>query len=57
MMPTKPPDLREGTLATRLSDPEPERDRRLLDAVGGLFDQLIDRILLSPDRVASSAWR
>src|SRR6188768_2344061 len=40
-MATKLPELREGTLATRLSDPEPGRDRRLLDAVGGLFDQLI----------------
>ena len=54
-MATKLPDLREGTLATPLSDPEPERDRRLLDAVGGLFDQLIDRILLSPNRVTSAA--
>ena len=48
------PDPREGTLATRLPDPEPERDSRLLDAVGGLFDQLIDRILLSPERVTSA---
>ncbi|HXQ86369.1 MAG: hypothetical protein WCE47_02725 [Gaiella sp.] len=54
-MATKLPELREGTLATRLSDPEPGRDRRLLDAVGGLFDQLIDRILVSPDRVTSAA--
>jgi hypothetical protein len=54
-MATKLPELREGTLATRLPEPEPEHDRRLLDAVGGLFDQLIDRILLSPDRVTSAA--
>src|SRR6185503_15055249 len=53
-MATKLPEPREGTLATPLSDPEPERDGRLLDAVGGLFDQLIDRILLSPERVTSA---
>jgi hypothetical protein len=52
---TELPELHEGTLATRLSDPQPERDRRLLDAVGGLFDQLIDRIMLSPERVTSAA--
>lgn len=54
-MTTNAPDLREGTLATRLRAPEPERDRRLLDAVAGLVDQLIDRVLLSPDRVTSAA--
>lgn len=54
-MPTDLPDLREGTLATRLPDPEPEHDRRLLDAVGALLDQLIDRVLLSPERVTSAA--
>ena len=53
-MATKLPEPREGTLATPLSDPGPERDGRLLDAVGGLFDQLIDRILLSPERVTSA---
>src|SRR6476659_3144622 len=53
-MATRLPEPREGTLATPLSDPEPERDGRLLDAVGGLFDQLIDRILLSPERVTSA---
>jgi hypothetical protein len=52
-MTTSLPEVREGTLATRL--PDPGRDRRLLDAVGGLFDQLIDRILLSPERVTSAA--
>ena len=35
--------------------PSPERDRRLVDAVGALFDQVMDRILLSPERVTSSA--
>src|SRR4029078_11985125 len=53
-MATKLPEPREGTLATPLSDPGPERDRRLLEAGGGLFDQLIDRILLSPERVTSA---
>ena len=47
---------REGSLATRLPPPGgPEQDRRLLDAVAGLFDQVIDRILLSPERVTSAA--
>jgi hypothetical protein len=46
---------REASLATRLPPPGgPEQDRRLLDAVGGLFDQVIDRILLSPERVTSA---
>jgi len=54
-MATKLPEPYEGTVATRIADPAPERDRRLLDAVAGLFDQLIDRILLSPDRVTSAA--
>jgi hypothetical protein len=45
----------EASLATRVPDPDPERDGRLLDAVGGLFDQVIDRILLSPERVTSAA--
>jgi len=54
-MATNLPELREGTLATRLPDPEPVRDRRLLEAVGGLLDQLIDRLLLSPERVTSAA--
>ena len=49
------PELREATLATRIPPPEPERARTLLDAVGGLFDHVIDRILLSPDRVTSAA--
>ena len=49
------PEPREASLATRVFEPEPERDRRLLDAVGGLFDQAIDRVLLSPERVTSAA--
>lgn len=53
-MATNLPELREGTLATRLPKPDPERDRRLLDAVGSLVDQLIDRILLRPERVTSA---
>jgi hypothetical protein len=47
---------REASLATPLPSPGgPEHDRRLLDAVGGLFDQVVDRILLSPERVTSAA--
>ena len=53
-MTTNLPELREGTLARPTAEPEPERDRRLLDAVGGLVDQVIDRILLSPERVTSA---
>jgi hypothetical protein len=53
-MTTNVPDLREGTLATPLPPPEPEGNR-LLDAVAGLFDHVIDRILLSPERVTSAA--
>jgi hypothetical protein len=44
---------REASLAVRV--PEPETDRRLLDAVGGLVDQVVDRILLSPERITSAA--
>ena len=54
-MTTDQQELPEASLATRLPDPEPERNRTLLDAVGGLYDQVIDRILLSPDRVTSAA--
>src|SRR5687767_14981497 len=54
-MTTNQLDPREASLATRVPDREPNRDRRLLDAVGGLFDQVIDRILLSPERVTSAA--
>ena len=54
-MTTDEQELPEASLATRLPDPEPERNRTLLDAVGGLYDQVIDRILLSPDRVTSAA--
>ena len=54
-MTTNQQELPEASLATRLPDPEPERNRTLLDAVGGLYDQVIDRILLSPDRVTSAA--
>lgn len=53
-MATNLPELREGTLATPLPPPEPEGNR-LLDAVAGLFDNVIDRILLSPERVTSAA--
>ena len=54
-MTTNQQELPEASLATRLPDPEPERNRTLLEAVGGLYDQVIDRILLSPDRVTSAA--
>jgi hypothetical protein len=53
-MTTNLPELREGTLATPLPPPEPEGNR-LLEAVAGLFDHVIDRILLSPERVTSAA--
>jgi len=53
-MATNLPELREGTLATPLPPTEPEGNR-LLDAVAGLFDNVIDRILLSPERVTSAA--
>lgn len=53
-MATNLPELREGTLATPLPPSEPEGNR-LLDAVAGLFDSVIDRILLSPERVTSAA--
>ena len=46
---------REASLAIRIPDPEPEHDRRLVAAVGGLVDQVVDRILLSPDRITSAA--
>ena len=36
-------------------DPGSDSDRTLLDAVGRLFDQVVDRILLSPERVTSAA--
>lgn len=54
---TDTPELREASLATRVlaPEPEPDRDRRLLDAVGRLFDSVIDRILLSPERIVSAA--
>ncbi len=54
-MTTNQQELPEASLATRLPDPEPERNRTLLDAIGGLYDQVIDRILLSPERVTSAA--
>jgi hypothetical protein len=53
-MTTNQTEPREATLATRLPDPDPIRDSRLVNAVGGLLDQVIDRILLSPDRVSSA---
>ena len=56
-MTTNQQELPEASLAARLPDPdpEPERNRTLLDAVGGLYDQVIDRIILSPERVTSAA--
>ena len=54
-MTTNQQEMPEASLATRLPDPEPERNRTLLDAVAGLYDQVIDRILLSPERVTSAA--
>ena len=48
-------ETREATLAVRVPDPEPEHDRRLLEAVGGLDDQVVDRILQSPDRITTAA--
>ena len=54
-MTTNQQEIPEASLATRLPDPEPERNRTLLDAVAGLYDQVIDRILLSPERVTSAA--
>ena len=53
-MTTTPRD-REASLAVPVREPDPEPDRRLVDAVGGLFDQVVDRILLSPERVTSAA--
>jgi len=48
---------REASLAVRLPDPGqgPEHDRRLLAAVGGLLDDLVSRVLLSPERVTTAA--
>ncbi|HET9287699.1 MAG TPA: hypothetical protein VFO26_09090 [Gaiella sp.] len=54
-MTTNQTEPREATLATRLPEHDPIRDSRLVTAVGGLFDQVIDRILLSPERVSSAA--
>lgn len=45
----------EGTPARPVAGAGPEHDRRLLAAVEGLYDSVIDRILLGPDRVASAA--
>ena len=54
-MTTNQQELLEATIATPMPPPEPERNRTLLDAVGGLVDQVIDRILLSSERVTSAA--
>src|SRR5512132_1138659 len=54
-MTTNQQELLEATIATPIPPPEPERNRTLLDAVGGLVDQVIDRILLSSERVTSAA--
>jgi hypothetical protein len=50
-------DPRDASLAVRLPDPGqgPEHDRRLIAAVGGLLDDLVGRILLSPERVTTAA--
>lgn len=52
---TETPTMPDASLAARVPEPEPEHVRTLLDAVGGLFDQVIDRILLSDERVTSAA--
>ena len=54
-MTTNQLEPREASLATRVDGHEPQTDRTLLHAVGDLFDQVIDRILLSPERVTSAA--
>ena len=54
-MTTNQQELLEATIAKPIPPPEPERNRTLLDAVGGLVDQVIDRILLSSERVTSAA--
>ena len=54
-MTTNAPRTYEATRPVAVRGPEPEPDRRLVDAVGGLFDQVVDRILLSPERVTSAA--
>jgi hypothetical protein len=54
-MTTNQQELLEATIATPIPPPEPERNRTLLDAVGGIVDQVIDRILLSSERVTSAA--
>jgi hypothetical protein len=46
---------REASPARPVAGRGHEHDRRLLDAVGGLYDQVIDRLLLSPERVTSAA--
>jgi hypothetical protein len=53
-MTTTDREPREASLATPLRGHEPERERRLLDAVAALFDQAVDRVLLSPERVTSA---
>lgn len=54
-MTTTDREPREASLARPLREPDPEPHRRLLDAVGGLFDQAVDRVLLSPERVTSAS--
>jgi hypothetical protein len=52
-------DLHEATLAVPVAGPRRgaghEPGRTLLDAVGRLVDQVVDRILLSPERITSAA--
>jgi hypothetical protein len=52
---TKTSRTYDASRAVAVRQQEPEPDRRLVDAVGGLFDQVLDRIVLSPERVTSAA--
>jgi hypothetical protein len=54
---TEGEEPREASVAVRLPAPGqgPEHDRRLIAAVSGLLDDLVSRILLSPERVTTAA--